>query len=62
MVPPTLAHVCINDMLKVIGAVGKGVEVEETPISRMLFAGDFFGMSDTSEGSVIADARSKDFF
>ena len=40
----------INDLLKIVEAVGQGVEVGETSVSGMLFADDFVGMSDAPEG------------
>jgi len=45
-----LFQIFINDLLKVVEAVGKRVEVGTTPVSGMLFADDFVGMSDTPEG------------
>ena len=48
--PPTLFQVFINDLLKVVEAVGQGVVVGKPSVSGMLFADDFVGMSDTPEG------------
>ncbi|CAB1100107.1 unnamed protein product [Ectocarpus sp. CCAP 1310/34] len=60
---PTLFQVFINDLLKVIEAVGKGVKVgeTETSVSGMLFGVDFAGMSDTSEGLQLQIDAAKEF-
>ena len=47
---PTLFQIFINDMLKVVEAVGEGVEVGDHSVSGLLFADDFVGMADTPEG------------
>ncbi|CAN0550629.1 unnamed protein product, partial [Ectocarpus sp. 12 AP-2014] len=57
---PTFFQVFINDLLKVIEAVGKGVKVGEAWLSGMLFEDDFVGMSDTLEGHQLLTAAAKD--
>ena len=59
--PPTLFQVFINDLLKVVEAVGQGVVVGETSVSGMLFADDFVGMSDTPEGLQLQINAAKEF-
>ena len=41
--PPTLFEVFINDLLKVVEAVGQGVVVGKTSVAGMSFADDFVG-------------------
>ena len=58
---PTLSQVFINDLLKVVEAVGQGVDVGERSVSGMLFADDFVGMSDTPEGLQMQIDAAKEF-
>ncbi|CAB1108810.1 unnamed protein product [Ectocarpus sp. CCAP 1310/34] len=60
---PTLFQVFINDLLEVVEAVRKGVNVgdTETSVSRMLFADDVVGMSDTPEGLQLQIDAAKKF-
>lgn len=46
----TLFQVFTDDMLKVVEAIGPGVNVGESQVSALLFADDFVGMCDTPEG------------
>ena len=58
---PTLFQVFINDLLKVVKAVGQGVDVGESSVSGMLFADDFVGISDTPEGLQMQIDAAKEF-
>ncbi|CAB1117831.1 unnamed protein product [Ectocarpus sp. CCAP 1310/34] len=60
---PTLFQVFINDLLEVVEAVRKGVKVGDTATScsRMLFADNFVGMSDTPEGLQLQIDAAKKF-
>ena len=48
--PPNIVKVYINDMIVAVEAAEQGVTAGEDTVSRLMFADDFVGISETPEG------------
>lgn len=49
-ISPTLFRVFTNDRFKVLEAVGEGVVGRDSEVSGLLYADEFIGVPDISEG------------
>ena len=48
--PPSLSKVYVTDMIVAVEAAKQEVTVGEDTVLRLVFAGEFVGISETSEG------------